>query len=88
MMTAFSLKIMCPDGVKFDGQAQSLTIRATTGDMGILAGHANCIASLGMGPATVIADETVRHAVCEGGLVRVMNGAVTMLPRTFEWASK
>ncbi len=53
-MTPFSLKIVTPDGVCFDGQAEELVVRTTTGDMGILAGHTNCVAPLGMGQAMVL----------------------------------
>jgi F-type H+-transporting ATPase subunit epsilon len=54
--------------------------------MGILAGHINCVASLGMGRATVLMDGKKRYAACIGGMVSVVNGAVTLVPTTFEWA--
>ena len=85
-MTDFSLKIVTPDGVRFDGQAQELVVRTVTGDMGILAGHTNCVAPLGMGRATVIIDGNYRYGACIGGMVSVVDGAVTLLPTTFEWA--
>ena len=61
-------------------------MRTTTGDMGILAGHINCVAPLGMGRATVAVDGAKRHAACIGGMVAVINGCVTLVPTTFEWA--
>ncbi|MBE6941701.1 MAG: ATP synthase F1 subunit epsilon [Ruminococcaceae bacterium] len=85
-MTPFSLKIVTPDGVRFDGQAEELIVRTTTGDMGILAGHINCVAPLGMGRATVIVDGVKRYAACIGGMVSVVDGAVSLVPTTFEWA--
>ena len=85
-MTAFALKIVTPDGLIYDGQAEELIIRTVTGDMGILAGHINCVASLGMGRATVLMDGKKRYAACIGGMVSVVNGAVTLVPTTFEWA--
>ena len=85
-MTDFSLKIVTPDGVRYDGQAQELVVRTVTGDMGILAGHTNCVAPLGMGRATVIIDGSYRYGACIGGMVSVVDGAVTLLPTTFEWA--
>ena len=85
-MTPFPLKIVTPDGLIYDGQAEKLIIRATTGDMGILAGHINCVASLGMGRATVVIDGVRRYAACIGGMVSVVNGVVTLVPTTFEWA--
>ena len=85
-MTAFALKIVTPDGLAYNGQAEELIIRTVTGDMGILAGHVNCVASLGMGRATVLIEGKKRYAACIGGMVSVVNGAVTLVPTTFEWA--
>jgi len=87
-MGTFPLKIVSPDGMKFEGQVQQLSVRTTTGDMGILAGHINCVAPLGMGRATVVMDGLRRYAACIGGMVSVLDGAVTLTPTTFEWAEE
>ena len=85
-MTPFQLKIVTPDGLFFDGQAEELIVRTTSGDLGILAGHINCVAPLGMGRATVIVEGKRRYAACIGGMVSVVGGVVTLVPTTFEWA--
>ena len=85
-MTPFQLKIVTPDGLIFDGQAEELVVRTTSGDLGILAGHISCVAPLGMGRATVIIEGKRRYAACIGGMVSVVNSAVTLVPTTFEWA--
>ena len=85
-MTPFPLKIVTPDGLIFDGQAEELVVRTTSGDLGILAGHINCVAPLGMGRATVVMEGKRRYAACIGGMVSVVNGDVTLVPTTFEWA--
>ena len=85
-MTPFQLKIGTPDGLIYDGQAEELVVRTTSGDLGILAGHINCVAPLGMGRATVIIEGKRRYAACIGGMVSVVNSAVTLVPTTFEWA--
>jgi len=87
-MTAFPLKIVTPDGLQYDGQAEELIVRTTTGDIGILAGHTNCVAPLGMGRATVITEGQRRYAACIGGILSVVNGCVTLVPTTFEWAEE
>lgn len=87
-MTAFALKIVTPDGLAYDGQAEELIVRTTSGDMGILAGHINCVASLGMGRATVVMDGKRRYAACIGGMLSVVDGKVTLVPTTFEWADQ
>mgnify|MGYP003310765410 CR=1 FL=1 len=87
-MTPFSLKIVTPDGLAFEGQAEEVIVRTTTGDLGILAGHLNCVAPLGMGRATVVIDGQKRYGACIGGILSVVNGAVTLVPTTFEWADE
>ncbi len=87
-MALFPLKIVCPDGVKFDGQVRQLTLRTTAGEMGILARHINCVAPLGMGRATIITEDGTRHAACIGGMVSVLDGKATLVPTTFEWADE
>ena len=85
-MTPFSLKIVTPDGLIFDGEAEELVVRTTSGDLGILAGHINCVAPLGMGRATIITEGKRRYAACIGGMVTVVGKEVTLVPTTFEWA--
>ena len=86
-MSTFPLKIVTPDGLLFDGEAERIIVRTTSGDMAILARHINCVAPLGMGRATVVdAEGNRRYAACIGGMLSVQNGAVTLVPTTFEWA--
>ena len=85
-MTGFPLKIVTPDGLQFDGTAEELIVRTTSGDLGILAGHISCVAPLGMGQATVVIDGQKRYAACIGGLLSVIDGSVNLVPTTFEWA--
>ena len=87
-MTSFPLKIVTPDGLEYDGQAEELVVRTTTGDLGILAGHISCVAPLGMGMATIMVDGKKRYAACIGGMVSVGNGSVTLVPTTFEWSDE
>ena len=87
-MTPFSLKIVTPDGLQFDGRAEELVVRTTTGDIGVLAGHINCVAPLGMGTAFVEFKGRRRAAACIGGMIRVKDGAVTLVPTTFEWSEE
>ncbi len=87
-MTSFPLKIVTPDGLVYEGPAEQITVRTTGGDVGILARHTDYVAALGMGQAVVIADGQRRTAACIGGMLSVKNGAVTLVPTTFEWADQ
>ena len=85
-MTPFQLKIVTPYGLVFDGQAEELIVRTTSGDLGILAGHMDCVAPLGMGRATIMLDGKRRYGACIGGMLSVIGGNATLVATTFEWA--
>ena len=85
-MTAFPLKIVTPDGIAYDGTAEELIVRTTTGDLGILAGHINCVAPLGMGRATILSEGKKRYGACIGGILAVHGGEASLVASTFEWA--
>lgn len=87
-MTPFPLRIVTPDGLEYEGQAEEVIVRSTSGDIGILAGHVNCVAPLGMGRATIIIGGQKRYGACIGGILSVVNGTVTLVPTTFEWADE
>jgi len=87
-MTSFPLKIVTPDGMEFEGTAEEVIVRTTSGDLGILAGHIDCVAPLSMGMATMIINGQKRYASCIGGILSVSKGKVTLVPTTFEWADE
>ncbi len=87
-MNSFPLKIVTPDGLAYDGLAEQVTVRATSGDIGILAGHMNCVAPLGMGQAAIVTDGQRRTAAAIGGMISVLDVKVTLVCTTFEWAEQ
>ena len=50
-MNEFHLTVVTPDGMKFDGNATSVLVRTDSGDVEILARHADYFAALGIGRA-------------------------------------
>ncbi len=87
-MNTFALKIVTPDGLKFEGQAEKLVVRTTSGDVAIMAKHINYVAPLGMGEAMVYVDGAARYGACIGGMISVIDGEVKLLPMTFEWSDE
>ncbi len=85
-MSTFHLQIVTPDGLSYDGPAENLYVRTQDGVIGILPGHIDYVAPLGMGPARVQVDGKERTAACIGGLVAVTHGDVRLVATTFEWA--
>lgn len=87
-MTPFKLKILTPEGVVFDGEAESIIVRTTVGDKGILAKHEPYVAALGIGQAKVRIDGNVRIGAVSSGIVEVTKECTTVLAQSFEWADE
>lgn len=87
-MGAYHLQVVTPDGLCFDGEAEKLIVRTTTGDVCILPRHINYVTTLGMGEARVHANGQVRRAACIGGMLSVHDGEVKLVASTFEWAEE
>ena len=85
-MKPFHLEIVTPDGLAFSGEVESLLVRTTDGDVEILAGHAELLASLATGRARLIADGKSRFASVSGGFVSVQDSVVRLVAITFEFA--
>ena len=87
-MKQFTLKIVTPDGVRYEGPAEEVVVRTTTGDMGIMADHISTVAPLGMGRCTVVMEGERRYGACIGGMITGVGGNVNIVATTFEWAEQ
>ena len=85
-MRTFHVEIVTPDGLVFDGEAESLLVHTTEGDVEILRGHTDYIAAVDIGRARVLANGQSRTASCAGGFLSVSAGAVRLVAVTFEFA--
>ena len=85
-MRLFHLQIATPDGLVFDGEAESLLVRCELGDVEILAGHTDYFAALGIGRARIRLKDGSRTASCIGGFLSVERGEVRLAATTFEYA--
>lgn len=87
-MRRFHLEIATPDGICFDGDAESILIHTDDGDVEILAGHADFLASVATGRARLLIDGKSRYASASGGFVSVNRGSVKIAAITFEFADQ
>ena len=87
-MRGFHLQIVTPDGQIFDGNAESILVRADSGDVEIMAGHADYFATLGTGRAKLTSDTGTREAATSGGFISVKDGEVKLVCTTFEFADE
>lgn len=85
-MNTFHLQIVTPDGLMADDEVQSVTLRTTTGDVGILAGHADYVAPVKKGTAKITdKNGNIKTAECNGGLISVKGGTVRVVAEEFVW---
>ena len=87
-MKEFHLQIVTPDGIFFDGMAESLLVRSEMGDIEIMAGHADLFSSLGIGRARIKTNGESRIGSAAGGFISVANGEVKLVATTFEFKDK
>lgn len=85
-MRTFNLQIVTPDGLLFDDEAVSLSLRTVSGDIGILAGHADYVSAVGDGASHLTDKEgNKKNARCRGGIISVNKGFVRLVADEFEW---
>ncbi|MCM1228119.1 MAG: ATP synthase F1 subunit epsilon [Clostridium sp.] len=87
-MKPFTLKIITPEKVFFNGETEQIIARTTEGDVGILAGHENYVADLPAGPFKVRSDGKFKTAAISGGVLKVSKENVTILAMAAEWADE
>ena len=85
-MKEFHLQIVTPDGLAYDGMAESLLVNTIEGNVEFLAGHTDYIATLGIGKARIKLNGKDKFAAVHGGFVTVTNGEVRLVAITFEFA--
>lgn len=87
MAASFSLKIITPDKVFFDGETTQVIVRTTEGDIGILAHHISLVASLPSGPVRIMkSDGSWQTAAVSNGLIKVGGNKVNIFVDAIEWA--
>ncbi len=85
-MKGFNLEIVTPDGLAYSGEAESLLVHTDDGDVEILAGHMDYMASVATGRARIIVGGVSKYASCSGGFLTVTREGVRLAAVTFEFA--
>lgn len=88
-MNTFHLTVSTPDGLLFDGEAQSLRLRMIDGELGLLPNHENYVSAIGAGEAVIVtAEGEKKRAACIGGMLAMIDNHAKLLATTFEWAEE
>ena len=84
-MRPFHLEIASPDGMRFSGDAEQLSVRSIDGELSILCGHIPLVTALAKGECRVYVDGKIRRAELSGGFLTVTPDAVRLLSTDFAW---
>jgi len=85
MANRLHLKIVTPARTVYDDNVEMVILRGEEGDMGILSGHENRVAILGVGPLRIKNGEEESELAVLGGFAEILNDRVTVLAETAEW---
>lgn len=81
----FKVKVISPDRVFFEGEADLLELKTSEGDIGILAGHIPLTAIIAPGIMKITKDGEVKEASLLEGFVEILQDRVTVLAEACEW---
>ncbi|MBR2615411.1 MAG: F0F1 ATP synthase subunit epsilon [Clostridia bacterium] len=85
-MRSFSLTVSSPDGHVFSGNALSLTVRGTEGELAVMAGHVPFVTYVKPCDCRIeTEDGSERIGRIEGGVLTVSTDRVILLCGEFNW---
>ena len=76
-----TVRVIAPDKTVWNAPADEVILPSTTGQMGILSGHAPMLTALETGVLRVRANNEWTSIALMGGFAEVENGEVTVLDR-------
>ena len=79
MAKTFRLDIVTPECVCYSDDVNMVIVRATDGDLGVLAGHAPLVAGLDIWPMRILKDEGETLVSICSGFIEVTPEKVTVL---------
>lgn len=80
------VNIVTPDGPVYDSEVSMVSVRTTSGEMGILPGHIPTVAPLKVGVVRLKKDNTTDLVAVSGGFVEIRPDKVTILSPSAEVA--
>ena len=85
---AITLKVITPDSTVWDDKVQEIVLPSTTGQLGILSGHAPLITALDIGVMRVRPDKEWQAIALMGGFAEVENDEIKVLVNGAEMGEK
>ena len=86
-MKTIKVSVVTPNGPVFESDAEMISVRAQSGELGILPGHIPMVAPLQIGALRVKVEGKAELVAISGGFVEVRPDAVTVLAQSAEHSS-
>lgn len=86
MTTKFKLRLVSPEGVKYEGEVDEAVLPTKEGEIGILANHEPLVALLSPGEIRLKEGSREHFLSTYGGVVRVANNLVEVLAESATFA--
>jgi F-type H+-transporting ATPase subunit epsilon len=85
-MNVLKVSIVTPDGPVYESEAEMVSTKAETGELGILPGHIPLVAPLEIGAVRLKKGEKTEYVAVSGGFLEVRPDKVTILAQSAERA--
>lgn len=88
-MTPYSIKILTPEKIFFEGTTEQIVVKTSSGNLGVLAKHSPYMADVVSSPLKIKIDGEFKIAAVSDGLIRVFeDGSVLIVTSAVEWADE
>ena len=84
----FTLKIITPDRMFYEGVADMVEFNTTEGEIGIYKNHIPMTVIIKPGVLTITDGETQTKAALHAGFVEILQDGITILAEVIEWADE
>lgn len=85
---AFELKIITPDRVFYEGEAEMVEFNTTEGELGIYKGHIPLTVIIKPGIFTITEEEETKEAALHAGFAEILPDKITIMAEIIEWPAE
>ena len=84
----FFLRIITPERIFYEGQAEMVEFNTTEGEIGVLPGHVPLTVILKPGILNIHEPDNEKHAALHAGFAEILQEQVTILAEIVEWPNE
>lgn len=87
-MEQFSLRIITPERVFYEGNVEMVEFNTTEGEIGVLPGHIPMTVVIKPGVLTITEENEIKEAALHAGFAEILPEGVTVLAEIVEWPTE